>query len=340
MATYKQPTGQLMKAWLCTELGAPSKVLSLVDTTLPVPGPGEIQLQVHAAAIGLPDVMMCRGTYEFKPPIPFTAGQEVCGTVLAVGDGVTVQPGDRVLGVSCFFNGQGGFAEECMSMEGMVFKAPDSMPDIEAAAFCIPYQTAWIGLVSRGSLQASDTLLVHGAAGGSGAAAVQLGHALGARVIAVVSSEDKATAVRNWGADEVIDRRHHDVASEVNRLTEGMGANIIFDPVGGEVFKSSVSCLANEGRLLAVGFASGQWGEADMHDLVFKNASALGVYVGAYTPEQRQAIHDKLVALYQQGSIAPTVQEVVSFDKLPQALTEVASGKVAGKLVIAVRSQA
>lgn len=328
-----------MKAWICTELGAPTEVLSLVDKNLPAPGPGEIQLLVHAAAIGLPDVMMCRGLYAYKPQLPFTAGQEVCGTVMAVGDDVTVKPGDRVLGVSSFFNGQGGFAEECMSMEGMVFKVPDNMPDTEAAAFSIPFQTAWVGLVSRAALQTSDTLLVHGAAGGSGAAAVQLGHALGARVIAVVSSEDKARAVKSWGADEVINRRQHDVVAEAMRLTDGLGANVIFDPVGGEIFKTSVGCLANEGRLLAVGFACGQWGQADTHEIVIKNASVMGVYVGAYTPAQRQAIHDQLITLYQQGSISPTLQEVVAFDQLPQALAEVETGKVAGKLVVKVKEQ-
>lgn len=329
-----------MKAWITTALGAPIDVLSLTDKTLPAPGPGEILLQVHAAAIGLPDVMMCHGTYEFKPELPFTAGQEVCGTVVAVGDGVSVGVGDRVLGVSSFFNGQGGFAEQCMSMEGMVFKAPDSMPDTEAAAFSIPFQTAWIGLVSRGALQSGDTLLVHGAAGGCGAAAVQLGHALGARVIAVVSSDDKASAVKAWGADTVIDRRQQDFVSEVNELTAGQGANVIFDPVGGEVCKRSVDCLASEGRLLAVGFASGEWGQADTHDLVFNNASLLGVYVGAYSGPQRQAIHDNLVELYEQGRITPPLADVMLFENLPQALAKVESGQLSGKLVVAIKDHA
>ena len=329
-----------MKAWTTHSLGKPLQVMSLLDKELPPPAAGELRIKVHTAAIGLPDLLMCHGNYEFKPPLPFTAGQEICGTVLAVGAGVTARVGERVLGVTSFFNGQGGFAEECMSMEGMVFPAPEDMPDAEAAAFSIPFQTACIGLVSRGELKADDTLLVHGAAGGSGAAAVQIGHALGARVIAVVSTEEKAEAVRGWGADEVINRSQHDFASEVNRLTNGLGANVIFDPVGGEVFKRSVSCLANEGRLLAVGFAAGEWGQADTHELVFKNASCMGVYVGAYTGQQRLAIHDKLVALYRQGLITPTLQSIVDFKQLPQALTDLENGKVIGKLVVQVNDRA
>lgn len=325
-----------MKAWSITQLGAPLEVLTLVDNTLPKPGPGEMRIQVSAAAIGLPDVMMCRGDYAFKPALPFTAGQEICGVVMEVGDAVSVRPGDRVMGVSSFFNGQGGFAEQCMSMEGMVFNAPSSMSDAEAAAFNIPFQTAWIGLVSRADLQAGDTLLVHGAAGGSGLAAVQLGHALGARVIAVVSSDEKAQCCRRAGADQVIDRRSQDFVEVVNELTAGRGANVIYDPVGGVVFERSISCLANTGRLLAIGFACGRWGQADTHELVQKNASVLGVYVGAYSPEQRRIIHAQLVDLFEAGKIAPTVQAVVDFNDLPRALSDVESGKVAGKLVVAM----
>lgn len=325
-----------MKAWTCNELGAPATVLSLIEATLPEPGPGELRVEVHCAGIGLPDALMCRGNYTLACAPPITPGQEFCGSVLAVGDGVSLQPGDRVMGISCFFNGQGALAQQCMSMETMVFKAPDSLNDAEAAAFTIPYHTAWVGLVERAALQAGETLLVHGAAGGCGAAAVQLGHALGARVIAVVSSEDKTVAARDWGADEVIDRRQQDFVEEVNKMTDSRGADVIFDPVGGEVCSRSVNCLANAGRLLAVGFASGEWGQPDTHSLVLKNAACLGVFVGAYSPDQRQLFHDQLLALYAQGKLTPPLQPLVEFDKVPQALAAVESGKVVGKLVVQV----
>jgi len=322
-----------MKAWQVTKFGSPKEVLVLADKALPAVGPGGIRIQVAAAALSLPDVMMCRGVYEFKPDVPFTPGQEICGRILEVGEGVSWSVGQRVMGVTCFFLGHGGLAQECLSMDGMVYSVPEGLSDVEAAAFGISYQTAWVGLVLRGRLQAGETLLVSGAAGGSGSAAVQLGHALGARVIAVAGGTNKAKSCRELGADEVIDHRKHDFVAEVNRLTEGRGADVIFEPVGGELFKRSVGCLANAGRLLAVGFACGEWGEADTHDLVLKNASVLGVFVGAYGPQQRMEIHEELTYLVEQGRVAPLVQEVVPFDAVPQALSKLQSRQVIGKLV-------
>jgi NADPH2:quinone reductase len=322
-----------MKAWEVTALGSPREVLALRDKEPPAIGPGGMRIRVAAAAMGLPDVMMCRGIYEFKPEPPFTPGQEVCGTVLEVEEGVSWSVGQPVMGVTCFFAGHGGLAEECTSLEGMVYPVPDGMTDEQAAAFGIPYQTAWIGLVNRGRLQAGETLLVLGAAGGSGSAAVQLGHALGARVIAVAGGADKVGQCHGFGADEAIDHQKQDFVAEVNRLTEGRGADVVFDPVGGEAFRCSVGCLANEGRLLAVGFACGEWGEAATDDLVLKNCSVLGVFVGAYTPEQRLEIHGELTRLYEQGSIAPLVHGLVDFETVPRALSDLESRRIIGKLV-------
>jgi NADPH:quinone reductase len=322
-----------MQAWQVTKLGSPKEVLTLEDKALPAVGPGAIRIQVAAAALGLPDVMMCRGIYDFKPAIPFTPGQEICGTILEVGEGVSWSVGQRVMGVTCFFLGHGGLAQECLSMEGMLYPVPEAMRDIEAAAFGIAYQTAWVGLVIRGHLQAGETVLVSGAAGGSGSAAVQLGHALGARVIAVAGGTEKSKSCREFGADEVIDHREQDFVAEVNRLTEGRGADVIFETVGGELFRRSVDCLANAGRLLAVGFASGEWGEADTHDLVLKDASLLGVYVGAYDSQQRMEIHQELTRLFEERKIAPLVHEVVAFDAVPQGLSKLESRQATGKLV-------
>jgi NADPH2:quinone reductase len=218
-------------------------------------------------------------------------------------------------------------------MEGMVYPVPDGMSDEGAAAFGIPYQTAWIGLVTRGGLKEGDTLVVLGGAGGSGSAAVQLGHALGARVIAVAGGAEKAQQCRVFGADETIDHQQQDFVAEVNRLTEERGADLVFDPVGGEMLRRSVHCLANAGRLLAVGFACGEWGDASTHALVLKNASVLGVFAGAYNPRQRLEIHAELTRLYEQRLIAPLVHDVVGFDAVPQALSDLESRRVNGKLV-------
>ena len=169
-----------MRAWRVTGLGEPEQVLELQECELPDPGPGEMKIAVQVAGIGLPDALMCQGEYAFKPTVPFSPGQEMCGRVLAVGEDVSYQPGDRVMGVSAFFAGQGGFAEQCITHSDMVFPVPQTMGDVDAACFVIPYQTAWLGLVDRAGLLAGDDLVVLGAAGGSGCAAVELGAALGA----------------------------------------------------------------------------------------------------------------------------------------------------------------
>jgi NADPH2:quinone reductase len=325
-----------MKAWVTTGYGAPQDVVSLVDRALPAVEPGQLRIRVGAAAVGLPDVMMCRGVYEYRPEHPFTGGQEVCGTVVEVGEDVTAKVGDRVMGVTSFFAGHGGFAEECMSMEGLMFEAPGEMTDAEAAAFGIAYQSAWIGLVTRGALKSADTLAVLGAGGGIGSAAVQLGRALGARVIAIASGEDKGATCRRLGADEFVDDKKGDFVAEVSRLTDGRGADVFFAPVGGDAFRRAIDCLGREARLLAMGFASGEWGQADTRALVMKNASAMGVFVGAYSADERKHVHEELVRLYRKGAIAPVVERVVDFGSLPQALADVESRKVAGKVVVRV----
>ncbi len=322
-----------MKAWSVTRLGAPQEVLVKSNRELPAVGPGEIRIAVKAAALGLPDVMMCRGNYEYKPELPFTPGQEIAGTVIEVGEGVSCSPGERVMGVAAFFSGNGGFAEQCMSLEGMVYPVPAAMPDDEAAAFSIAWHTAWVGLVSRGQLQAGETLLVLGAAGGSGSAALQLGKALGARVIAVVRGADKVELCRGFGADEVIDHGKTSFAAELNSLTDGSGADVVFDPVGGPACEEAMRCIAKGGRLLAIGFASGVWGEPVTHDLVMKNCSLVGVYVGAYDARERLQIHQKLIDLYQRGLIAPPIDKRVDFDGIPAALAALEDRRVCGKLV-------
>ena len=190
-----------MKAWQVQGVGEPADVMRMVERQLPDPGPGQVKIEVSAAGIGLPDVLMCRGTYPLTPPGPFTPGQELAGTVTAVGSGVDMPVGTRVMGVSDFMNGNGSFAGEALALAVTVLPAPDAMDDCAAAGFWIPNMTAWIGLVDRGHLQAGQRLVVLGAAGGSGIAAVQLGKALGAEVVAVASDESRAEFCRSYGAD-------------------------------------------------------------------------------------------------------------------------------------------
>jgi Zn-dependent alcohol dehydrogenase len=195
-----------MRAWQVHKHGLPEEVLRLADLAVPQPGPGELRVRVEAAAIGMPDVFMCRGTYRLTPALPFVPGQEVCGIVDAIGESVDVAVGTRVMGVTSFFDGRGGFADFAIMYPSTAYRVPDSMPSEVAAAFRIGYSTAWTGLVRRGELQPDEWLVVLGAAGGSGAAAVQVGCALGARVIAVAAGEEKLAFCKRLGAQAVIDR--------------------------------------------------------------------------------------------------------------------------------------
>jgi NADPH2:quinone reductase len=261
------------------------------------------------------------------------AGQEVCGTVDGAGAGVDLAPGTRVMAVTNFFDGRGGLAEATVARADSAFRVPPEMSDAEAACFRIGYSTAWIGLVRRGALRAGERLLVLGAAGGSGLAAVRLGRALGARVIAVASGGTRGDRCRRAGAHEVVDRAAEDLPARVAALTGGAGVDVVFDPVGGAMAAESVACLAGGGRLLAVGFASGSWVEPDVGRLVLRNASLVGVYAGGLTRPELEADHEELLALAASGSLAsdPTV---VPFETVPEALEQIERAGAPGKLVV------
>ena len=323
-----------MRAWQIRRHGEPGEALELVETPLPEPAPGELRVRVDAAALGLPDVFMSRGSYAFKPSLPATPGQEVCGSVTAVGEGVSVSPGERVMAVTSFFRGHGGLAEEALALEAASYPVPASMDAAAAASFVIPYHTAYLGLVTRGRLSAGETLLVLGAAGGTGTAAVALGRALGARVIAVAGGEEKVAACRRLGVDWAIDHRAGDLAAAVNQVTEGRGADVIYDPVGGDAFKAALGCIASEGRLLAIGYASGVWGDASTRLLVGKNASVVGVFVGAYTKPFLSEVHERLLDLWRAGAIGSLVSREVAFEEIPAALGELAERRATGRLVV------
>ena len=324
-----------MRAWEVQAAGEPAEVLHLVEREVPTPGPGEVRIRVTAAGLGLPDVFMCRGTYPLTPPLPFTSGQEATGVVTAVGEGVDrLAVGDHIMCVTSFIGGNGSFAEECLTFADGAFPVPEGLSAAEAAGFWIPHLTGWIGLVDRGRIQDGDELVVLGAAGGSGIAAVQLGHALGARVIAVVSDDEKAAFCRGLGADETLNHRDGPVAPRLRELTDGRGVDLVYDPVGGDVAEDTAGALARHGRLLAVGFASGRWPVFDTHELVVTNRSLVGVFAGGYSRAELDDIHAQLAALVRDGRLRNAVTDQVPFDDLPRALQRMADRGVVGKLVM------
>ena len=323
-----------MRAWQVHGKGEPVDVLKQVEIPTPPPGPGRLQVRVTAAGIGLPDVLMARGTYPLTPPLPFIPGQELAGVVTAVGDGVDTPVGTRVMSTSGFIEGHGSFAEYTVVPAEQAFAVPSAMYDGAAAGFWIPHMTGWTGLVDRGRIAAGDWLAVLGAAGGSGIAAVQLGNALGARVIAVVGGEAKSDFCRNLGAEAVVVRREGTLGADLRAATGGRGVDLIYDPVGGESAEEAHGALARDGRLLAVGFASGRWPVIDAQLLVMMSTSLVGVFAGAYSRDELDAVHAKLSDLVTAGRLRCAVTEHVPFDELPHALQRLANREVLGKLVL------
>lgn len=328
-----------MRAWKVQRHGEPGEVIALDETEIPEPNSDEVRIRVDAAALGLPDVFMCRGIYPFKPELPFTPGQEVAGVVTAAGVNATTPVGACVMALTSFYRGFGGFAEEALAPDSSTFLAPEEMDPAEAACFVIPYHTASLGIETRGQLRPGETLLVLGGAGGIGTAAIQLGRAIGGRVIAVAGGKEKVEVCRRCGADVVIDHSEVDVVEAVKEASGRRGADVIFDPVGGEAFDSALRCLANEGRLLAVGYASGAWHDASTETLVRKNASVVGVFVGAYGKPFLEKVHHRLLARWREGAIHGQVEWEIPFEEIPAALEKLGQRRSTGKTVVRVRSR-
>ena len=300
-----------MRAWQVRELGEPLEVLQLSQAPDPQPESGQILVRVLASAANFPDVLMCRGMYQVRPAMPFTPGVELCGEVAALGEGVSrFAIGDRVIGASVLPHG--GFAELAIMNEATTYAAPASLDDAEAAAFYLGYQTGWFALHRRARLQPGETLLVHAAAGGVGSAAVQLGKAAGARVIGVVGGPEKAQVARSLGADLVIDRLSEDFVASVKEVTGGRGADVIFDPVGGDAYRRSTKCIAFEGRIVIVGFAGGEVQSAALNHALVKNYSILGLHWGYYNekdPAAVDACQVLLTSMADAGTLRPLVSE-------------------------------
>jgi NADPH:quinone reductase len=323
-----------MRAWRVHEHGAAWDVLRLDEVPVPEPGPGAVRVKVAAVGLNFPDLLLCAGQYQERPPLPFIPGLEVAGEVVAVGEGAEYGVGDQVLGAPM---PAGGLAEQAILPRGGAFPYPAAMPDAEAAALFITYQTAHFGLHRRAELRAGETLLVHAGASGTGSAAIQLGKAAGATVIATAGGAEKVKVCRELGADVAIDYSSEDLVEAVKAATKGKGADVIWDPVGGDVFDASRRCIAFEGRLVVVGFASGRIPDAPMNHALVKNYSILGLHWGLYRRKQPELIgqcHAELLKLYADGLVRPLVGQERPLTEAPEAYRDLAGRKAVGKIVL------
>lgn len=324
-----------MRAWHVERYGEPVDVLRLAEVPDPVPGPGQVLVGVRAVAVNFPDVLLARGQYQERPPLPFVPGIELCGDVLAVGDGVEhVAVGDRVVGSRI-----GVLAERAVLDTHEVWPAPPGLSDEQAAGFVIAYQTAWFALHRRASLRRGETVLVTAAAGGVGTATVQLATAAGARVVGVVGSEAKAAVARDAGAHVVVDRSAQDVVAAVREATGGAGVDVVVDPVGGDAYEAATRCVAFEGRIVVVGFAGGTIQDARASHALVKNYGVLGLHWALYArrrPDLVRLAHRALTGLVEQGAVRPVVSDVVPFEQAPEAVARLAGGGTTGRLVVRV----
>ncbi|WP_081238740.1 NADPH:quinone oxidoreductase family protein [Streptomyces viridosporus] len=315
-----------MQAWQVHEIGEPGEVMRLAEVARPTPGDGQVLLRVRAANVNFPDALMCRGQYQVRPPLPFTPGLEVCGET---------EDGRRVLATPVLPHG--GFAEYAVADAAALLPAPDALDDAEAAALHIGYQTGWFGLHRRAGLEAGETLLVHAAAGGVGSAAVQLGKAAGATVIGVVGGPAKAAVARELGCDLVIDRHEQDVVAAVKEATGGRGADVIYDPVGGQAYAQSAKVVAFEGRIVVVGFAGGTIPSPALNHALVKNYSILGLHWGLYNTKDPKLVrhcHERLTELAARGAIKPLVSERVPLAGAVTAVQRVADGVTTGRVTV------
>lgn len=322
-----------MKAVLCKTLG-PARDLVLEDVASPVPKKNEILLDVQAAGVNFPDTLIIEGKYQFQPPLPFSPGGEAAGVVAAVGEKAgAFKVGDRVMALT----GWGAFAEQVAVPFYNVMPIPEHMDFTTAAAFGMTYGTSMHALKQRGHLQPGETLLVLGASGGVGLAAVEIGKAMGARVIAAASSAEKLAVAKAAGADELIDYSQASLKDEIKRLTGGQGVDVIYDPVGGELFDQAVRGLAWNGRLLVVGFASGAIPQLAANLVLLKGAAVVGVFWGAFAqrqPEQNAANFRQLFAWQGEGKLKPLVSETFPLGEAGAAIEKLGQRQAVGKLVV------
>ncbi len=325
-----------MKAVLCKAFG-PADTLVIEDTSSPQIKKNEVLLDVHAAGINFPDTLIIEGKYQFKPPFPFSPGGEASGVISAVGEKVShLKVGDRVMALT----GWGSCAEQIAVPAYNILPMPDAMDFTTAAAFSMTYGTAMHALKQRGALQAGETLLVLGASGGVGLAAIEIGKAMGARVIAAASSAEKLEVARQAGADELINYQDEDVRERLKTLTKGQGVDVIIDPVGGDLFETVFRSIAWNGRMLVIGFASGTIPSLPANLPLLKGAAVIGVFWGSFAQRQPQdnvANFQQLFAWFAEGKLKPLVSQTFALEDTAQAINTLAARKAVGKLVIKVR---
>lgn len=325
-----------MKAVLCKEWGLP-ETLVVEDVPSPVAGPGEVLVEVHAAGVNFPDTLIIQKKYQYQPDLPFSPGGEVAGVVKAVGEGVSAwKPGDRVLASSTW----GGYAQEIVVKAERAMPIPEGMDFVTASAYVLAYGTSLHALKDRAKLAAGETLLVLGAAGGVGISAIEIAKAMGARVIACASSEDKLALCRAHGADETIDYARENLRGRLEALTGGKGPDVIYDPVGGPYTEQAFRSIAWEGRHLVIGFAAGEIPKLPLNLPLLKTASLVGAFWGAFVqrdPKRTREHLQELFALYQSKKVRPPITKTYPLAQAAQALRDVMERRVKGKVVILPR---
>ena len=322
-----------MKAVLCKQFGPPESLV-IEDLPSPVAGAGEVVVSVRAASLNFPDVLIIQNKYQFKPPLPFSPGSELAGTVKEVGAGVVGhKPGDRVIAFTTY----GAFAEEVKIEAARLVPIPEGMDFNSAAAFLLTYGTSDHALRDRGQLRAGETLLVLGAAGGVGLAAIEIGKAIGARVIACASSTDKLEVCKQHGADELINYATEDMRERIKELTGGRGADVVYDAVGGPYSEPALRSTAWRGRLLVVGFAAGEIPKIPLNLALLKGCSVVGVFWGDFTRREPKVFAESLGQLgkwFREGKLRPHVSQTFPLDQAVEALKLMAARKVKGKVVL------
>jgi NADPH:quinone reductase len=320
---------------LCAAYGPPESLV-VADVPPPEAGQGEVILSTRAASLNFPDLLIIQNRYQFKPPLPFSPGSEAAGIVSAIGKGVdTVKPGDRVMAFTTY----GAFAEQVKTEARRVFPIPRGMDDMTASAFMLTYGTSDHALRDRGALVREETLLVLGAAGGVGIAAIEIGKAVGARVIACASSPEKLAVCRAHGADEVIDYAREDLRARIRDLTSGQGVDVVYDPVGGPYTEPALRSLAWRGRLLVVGFAAGEIPKIPLNLPLLKGCAIVGVFWGDFARREPARLAESVAQLtrwFGEGRLRPHISATFPLERAAEALALLAARRVAGKIVLTI----
>ena len=327
-----------MRAFLCHEYGE-AKDMKVEEVPAPKMTAGNVRIAIKAAGVNFADTLIIKGEYQVRPPFPFAPGLEVAGEIIEVAPDISkFKLGDRVMAMT----GHGGFATEAVTNAHNLIKIPEKMAYIEAAGFPSVYGTSHIGLVHKLNLQAGETLLVHGAAGGVGLSAVAIGKKLGATVIATAGSPEKLEVARQYGADYLIDYRTEDIRERVKQMTDGRGADAVFDPVGGSAFDATLRCTTQRGRILIVGFASGTIPQIPANILLVKNITVIGFYWGAHRkldPNLIKHSFEELIDWYTAGDLKPHVSYIFDLEDAAEAMNKLTSRKSTGKVVLTMETQ-